>query len=67
MPTRRLRTYFHALERVEIDEVAAGAGKAADRERVRRADAVNLDAYPVAVEAADRKAGEAEAAAAGQR
>ena len=62
--TGRAAHYLDALERVEVDEVAVGVGEAADRERVRHRDAVDLDAHAVAAEAADADVAEAEAAGA---
>ena len=53
------------LQRVQVDEVAARVGEAADRERVRYRNAIGLDAYAIAFQAADAEATQAEAAEAG--
>ena len=53
---------FHALERVQVDEVAVGVGEAADGERIRYRDAIGLDAHAVTAQAADADVAQAETA-----
>ncbi|MNI41308.1 hypothetical protein D3C73_955580 [compost metagenome] len=51
---------LHALERVQIGEVAVGVGERADVEAGRHGDAIGLDAHAIAIQAADADAAEAE-------
>src|SRR6185437_4094403 len=58
--TRRPAHDLHALERVQVGEVAVGVGERADVEAGRHGDAIGLDAHAIAIQAADADAAEAE-------
>jgi hypothetical protein len=58
----RATHHFHALERVEVDEVAVGVGETADGERFGYRDAIGFHPHAVAAQAADADVAQAEAA-----